>query len=104
MPEETQDIGKTIQSLLHIALRRRWWILGAAWSVTVAVGLGSLLLPNRYTSEATILVVEQQVPERYVVPNTTYSVREALDSLTQAVLSRSRLLGMITEFNLYQRD
>ncbi|HEV3277974.1 MAG TPA: hypothetical protein VG860_14240 [Terriglobia bacterium] len=104
MPEETQDVGKTIQSLLHIALRRRWWILGAAWSVTVAVGLGSLLLPNRYTSEATILVVEQQVPERYVVPNTTYSVREALDSLTQAVLSRSRLLGMITEFNLYQRD
>jgi polysaccharide biosynthesis transport protein len=103
MPEETQSIGKTVQELLKVALRQRWWLLGAAWTVTLTVALGSLLLPNRYTSEATILVVQQQVPERYVVPNTTYSVREALESLTQAVLSRTRLLSMITEFNLYQR-
>jgi len=104
MPEETQDLSKTIHRVLDIALRRRWWVLASTCTVSVAVALGSLVLPNKYTSEATILVVQQQVPERYVVPNTTYSVRQALDSLTEAVLSRSRLLSMINEFDLYPRE
>jgi len=103
MAEETQDLTKTIRSVLGVALRRRWWILASTCLVSTGVALGSLVLPNRYTSEATILVVQQQVPERYVVPNTTYSVRQALDSLTQAVLSRSHLLPMIDEFGLYPR-
>jgi polysaccharide chain length determinant protein (PEP-CTERM system associated) len=104
MPDEIVGMNSIVREYLQLAVRRRWWLLATACGVTVAVALGSLGLPNRYTSEATILVVQQQVPERYVVPNTTYSVREALDSLTQAVLSRDRLSQMITEFNLYPGD
>lgn len=92
MPEENQDLSKTISQFLSLAIRRRWWLVATTCGVAVAVALGSLLLPNRYQSDATILVVQQQVPERYVVPNTTYSVQQALVSLTEGVLSRSRLL------------
>ncbi|MGH9400507.1 MAG: Wzz/FepE/Etk N-terminal domain-containing protein [Terriglobia bacterium] len=104
MPEENQDLSKTIHQYLGLAIRRRWWLIATTCVVAVAVTLGSLILPNRYTSEATILVVQQQVPERYVVPNTTYSVQQALQSLTEAVLSRSRLLPIIDEFGLYPRE
>lgn len=104
MPEQSQDLSKTIEGYLKLAIRRRWWLLATTCGVACAVALGSLILPNRYTSEATILVVQQQVPERYVVPNTTYSVQQALQSLTEAVLSRSRLLPIIEKFSLYPRQ
>jgi polysaccharide biosynthesis transport protein len=104
MPEETQDLRKTIHQFLGIAIRRRWWLIATTCVVASAVALGSLLLPNEFTSEATILVVQQQVPERYVTPNSTYSVQQALESLTQAVLSRSQLLPMINDFGLYPKQ
>jgi polysaccharide biosynthesis transport protein len=101
MPEETQDLSKTIKQFLRIAVRRRWWLVATTCGIAIATIAGSMLLPDRYTSDATILVVQQQVPERYVTPNSNYSVQQALESLTQAVLSRSRLLSMIDEFGLY---
>lgn len=104
MPEENQDLSKTILHFLNLGIRRKWCFLLTACGVAIVVALGSLLLPNQYTSEATILVVQQQVPERYVTPNTTYSVQEALQSLTEAVLSRSRLLSMIDEFALFSKE
>lgn len=104
MPDETQDLSKTLHQFLRIAVRRRWWLLLPACGVALATITASLLLPNRYTSEATILVVQQQVPQRYVTPNSTYSVKQALESLTEAVLSRSRLLLMVDEFGLYPKE
>lgn len=87
-----------------MVIRRRWWIIAPTFIVGCAVALGSLALPNKFTSESTILVVQQQVPKRYVTPNTTYSVQEALQSLTEAVLSRSHLLPIIDEFSLYPAE
>jgi polysaccharide biosynthesis transport protein len=104
MPEQSQDLGKTLNHYLKIAIRRRWWLLVTTCGVAIATVLGSLLLPNQYTSQATILALQQQVAQRYVTPNSSYSVREALDSLTQAVLSRSRLLALIQEFGLYPKE
>src|SRR5262249_10997038 len=59
---------------------------------------------NRYRSDATLLVVQQQVPQRYVVPTTTASIADALQAMTQEVLSRTRLLAIIDELGLYQKD
>jgi polysaccharide chain length determinant protein (PEP-CTERM system associated) len=63
-----------------------------------------MLLPNRYTSEATVLVIQQQVPERYVVPTSTTDVSQALQGMTQEVLSRSRLLSIMDELGLYSKE
>jgi len=104
MAEETQDINRTLKQFLNVAIRRRRVLVPVACGVAIAVVLLSLLLPNHYDSEATILVVQQQVPQRYVVPNTTYSIQEAIESLTEAVLSRTRLLPMISEFGLYPQE
>jgi polysaccharide chain length determinant protein (PEP-CTERM system associated) len=62
------------------------------------------LIPNRYSSEATLLVVQQQIPQRYVLPTTTTDMREALQATTEEVLSRTRLLAIIDEFSLYPNE
>lgn len=59
------------------------------------------VIPSRFTSEATLLVVQQQIPQRYVLPTTTTDLKEALQATTEEVLSRTRLLEIIDEFGLY---
>jgi len=62
------------------------------------------LIPHKYKSEATVLVVQQQVPERYVTPTTSTAIGEALQAMTEEVLSRTRLMGIIDELHLYPRE
>ncbi len=105
MPEpEEGSLLEGVGSLLRILARRRWWFLPIAAVVTLATVAALLRLPDRYMSEATLLVVEQQVPVRYVAPTTTTSVSEALQAMTQEVLSRARLTAIVSEFGLYTRE
>src|SRR5437764_206655 len=104
MQETSDDLGKTIAQITSIAIRRRWWLLLPSCGVALLTTVVSLLLPNRYRSEAMILVERQKVPERYVVPNSTIDIREALQDMTQAILSRTRLLQIIEEFGLYSKE
>lgn len=46
----------------------RWWIILLFCCVALATVAIRSFLPDRYASTATILVVQQQVPQRYVVP------------------------------------
>jgi polysaccharide chain length determinant protein (PEP-CTERM system associated) len=72
--------------------------------VTLATIGAVYRIPNRYMSEATLLVVPQQVPTRYVTPTTETNIADALQAMTQDVLSRARLLGLIDEFGLYAKE
>ena len=104
MPEVEGDLSETLNQVRSAVTRRRWWILLPASLTTFATLLVLSRVPNRYTSEATLLVVQQQVPQRYVLPTTTTDIREALQATTQEVLSRTRLLQMIDEFGLYTTE
>jgi polysaccharide chain length determinant protein (PEP-CTERM system associated) len=48
--------------------------------------------------------VEQQIPQRYVFPTSTSDIGDELQTMTQEVLSRTRLLGIIDEFGLYSKE
>jgi polysaccharide biosynthesis transport protein len=56
-----------------------------------------------YRSETVILVEQQKVPEQYVVSNVAANFQERLDSMTQQILSRTRLLQVINQFGLYPK-
>jgi len=108
LPEEEQEsslnLNETLGNLVSVVARRRWWILLPFCCVTFAtIGVLSML-PNRYKSTATLLVVQQQVPQRYVVPNSETDVTSALQAMKQEVLSRTQLLRMINDFGLYPRQ
>jgi len=102
--EQDEGLDVMINKLLRVAIKRRWWVIVP----TVVGALGACavsgVLPNRYTSEAAILVEHQQVPERYVTPNSTSDMRETLLITTDAILSRTQLLQIIEEFNLYAKE
>ena len=103
MGEQEVGMDVMVQKLLHVATKRRWWLL-----VPMVVGalLGcaaSRVIPNSYSSEATILVAHQQVSERYVTPNETSDLRETLLLVTDTILSRTQLLQIIKDFDLYPR-
>lgn len=101
---EDEEPSINLSRLVGVLIRRRWLILGTTY-ITLAVALAILhILPNHYISEATIFAVQPRVPERYVVPTTTYDLREALEVMVQEVLSRPRLLSVIEELNLYPRQ
>ena len=42
------------------------------------------------------------MPETFVRPNVKVEMGERLESITQQVLSRQRLLGIINRYHLYQ--
>jgi len=101
---EEINLNQSLQRLLAVIARRRWWVLLPAAGAVFATFIALSFLPQKYSSEALLLVVQQQVPQRYVLPTTTTDIREALQATTQEVLSRTRLLGIIDEFSLYPKE
>src|ERR1700738_4425347 len=63
--------------------------------------VGVSLLPNIYRATTTILVDPQKIPERYVASTITTDPNARLNTLTQQVLSSSRLQEIIDRDNLY---
>jgi polysaccharide chain length determinant protein (PEP-CTERM system associated) len=104
MTEEFDD-QKSMRGLDEywaMVVRRRWWIIGPLFLGWLIVFASAWIIPPRYTSETVILVEQQKVPEQYVMPNVQVDLQERLQSITQQVLSRSRLLKIINDLHLYQ--
>jgi len=98
--------GKTYtpEDYVRIGWRYRWlivipFVLAAAGTFAV-----SRVLPDRYRSETLILVVPQRVPEAYVKSTVTARIEDRLQSISQQILSRTRLERIIQDFNLYERE
>jgi succinoglycan biosynthesis transport protein ExoP len=62
---------------------------------------GISLLPNVYRAVTTILVDPQKIPEKYVSSTVTTDPNARMNTLTQQVLSASRLQEIIDKDNLY---
>jgi polysaccharide chain length determinant protein (PEP-CTERM system associated) len=104
MPEETDEALLGGVDYWSIARRRRWWLLLPTFLCWVVVWAGGWLWPDRYESEALILVERQKVPEQYVAPNVTVDVQDQVRRMTQQILSRTRLQATIDRFHLYPRS
>ncbi len=90
-----------IENYFKIGLRRKWYILiPFALSVVVSYGVYKYL-PKEYKASTVILVRAQTVPERYVQATLTEPVTERLNTISQEILSRTRLERIVKEFNLY---
>jgi len=102
--EQDESLDVMLEKFARAAMRRRWWLLGPTVAVALSACALSKFLPNRYTSEAAILVEHQQVPVSVVTPNSTSDIRETLLITTDAILSRTQLLSIIDEFSLYPKE
>ena len=94
----------TLRDIAALIARKRWLLL-----IPFAVGLAAApvlarFAPERYRSEALLLVIPQQVPEDYVTPTMTQSIEERLPAITDQILSRSRLEQIIQQLDLYPAE
>jgi succinoglycan biosynthesis transport protein ExoP len=99
--ELDEPVGRSLEDYWAIALRRRWWILLPLFLVWAATWGVSWLLPSIFESDSLILVEQQKVPDQYVVPNVTANLQGRLQSMSQQILSRTRLQATIDRFHLY---
>lgn len=106
MPDNIEDavVEKTDwKGYWQILCRRRWWLALPAFSVWLVVWTLVWFLPAIYRSETVILVEQQKVPEQYVVSNVGADLQQRLQSMTQQILSRTRLLAIVEQYNLYPK-
>src|SRR2546428_6843450 len=91
----------TTDGFPRMGWRRKWIILLPFVAVSTGTFRGVKRLPNRYRSQTTILVVPQRVPDSYVHSTVTASIDERLHSMSDQILSRSRLELIIQDYALY---
>jgi len=69
--------------------------------IVIIAGAVALLLPPVYKSTATILIEKREIPAEYVMSSMTTFAEQRIQSINQRVLTSSRLLELINQFDLY---
>lgn len=106
MDELEEKSGESLDLSRYAALiRRRWWYfllpLFFGWAL---VWGASWVLPPKYKSSTQILVEQPTMPKDYVTPNVNDDLQDRLQSIQQQILSRTRLMHIIDQFNLYSSE
>jgi succinoglycan biosynthesis transport protein ExoP len=100
--EDKAEEGLNLQQYLAIARRRRWYFLVPLFIGWLMVWGMSWFMPSIYRSSTLILIEQPTVPSQYVVPNIAVdNLQGRLQSITQQIMSRTRLLRIIENQNLY---
>jgi polysaccharide biosynthesis transport protein len=104
MPEEFEQEtaqGFDVGRVLDIVHRRHLQFLLPLFVGWLVVWGSSWFLQARYKSATVILVEAPAMPKNYVAPNINDDLQARLQSISQQILSRTRLLIIINELNLY---
>ncbi len=104
MDDEFKSKDLEFKDYWAMVVRRRWSLLGPFFLLGWLGFAVAHWWPYLYRSEALILVEQQKVPEQYVTPNVISDLQDRLQSMTQQILSRTRLQRLIEQFNLYSRE
>src|SRR6266508_5468458 len=95
-------VKETGLGMLLAVWRRRKWLAILVFAAPAAAAVSLIMfLPNVYRSTATVLVDRQQVPETFVRSTVTSALETRLHTISQEILSRSRLEALINRFGLY---
>jgi succinoglycan biosynthesis transport protein ExoP len=99
---EEQELERPdIRSLAGIVRRRHLQFLIPLFFGWLTVWGISWVLQPRYKSSTTILVEQPTMPQSYVAPNVNDDLQTRLQSLSEQILSRTRLLVIIHKLQLY---
>ncbi len=89
---------------LAVAKRRRLQFVVPLFIGWAVLWGASWVLPSVYRSGTLILVEQPSVPSQYVVPNIAGNLQDRLQTMTQQILSRTRLLHIIETLHLYAAE
>jgi polysaccharide chain length determinant protein (PEP-CTERM system associated) len=96
--------GKTLSfhDIVSALKRRRWLILLPFAAGLAMVPILANYVPEVYRSETLIMVIPSRVPDTYVKSTITGTVEDRLPSISDQIMSRSRLERIINDFDLYK--
>ena len=100
-PIRPKNPSITVAQLVAIVKRHGEAVLLSQVLLAVAGIVGVSLWPNVYRATTTILVDPQKIPEKYVSSTVTTDPNARMNTLTQQVLSASRLEEIIGRNDLY---
>jgi succinoglycan biosynthesis transport protein ExoP len=92
---------KDIRHYLAVLKSRKKYFYIPMVAVFLTAVAVAVLLPSIYESTSTILIEQQQIPPDFVRPTVTGYADQRIQSLTQQILSRTKLWEVIQQFNLY---
>ncbi|MGA3333830.1 MAG: Wzz/FepE/Etk N-terminal domain-containing protein [Terracidiphilus sp.] len=99
---EEQELERPdIRRLFGIVRRRHLQFLIPLFLGWIVVWGITWVLPPRYKSSTLILVEQPTMPQNYVAPNINDDLQARLQSMTEQILSRTRLLLIIQKLRLY---
>ncbi len=98
--EKKQEI-KTIGDFVAIVKRRKLSLALPILAVFIVAVITAFVWPPVYRSTSTILIEEQEIPREFVVGTITSFAEQRLQTINQRIMSTTRLLAVINEFNLY---
>ncbi len=101
---ETTRPGFTLADLRAIVARRLWLFLAPFLAISAGSAAIAYVLPDVYRAETVILVDPAKIPERYIAPISTVDVKGRLATLSQQVMSRTRLEQVIRSLGLWRGD
>ena len=81
--------------------RRKWLGIVVFLLPFTAATAVIMALPDLYQSTALVMIERQQVPEAFVRPTVTSELEIRLHTISQEILSRSRLESLISRMGLY---
>jgi polysaccharide biosynthesis transport protein len=94
----------SIEHYWRVLWYRKWLVLGTFLVISAATAIVASRLPDIFVAETVILVDPQKVPESYVRSTVTGDVRNRLSTLSQQILSVTRLQKIIDTLNLYPEE
>ncbi len=90
-----------LQDYLQIFYKRKSVIIITFLSVFLSAGVYTIIKTPLYQSTTTILTIPNPVPEDYVRSTVTAGVEGRLATIQQQITSRTRLIRVMSELNLY---
>jgi succinoglycan biosynthesis transport protein ExoP len=96
-----EESAKSIQDIMQILRKRRWSLILPMAAVFLAAVAAALLWPPTYRATSTILIEEQEIPREFVAATVTSYAEQRLQNLNQRIMSSTRLLEIVSRFNLY---
>lgn len=100
-PEEQQSPDLNFEKYLDVLRRRHIYFLVPLFLGWLVVWGISWVMPTKYKSSTLILVEEPTMPQNFVAPNVNDDLQDRLQSITQQILSRTRLISIIERLGLY---
>jgi polysaccharide chain length determinant protein (PEP-CTERM system associated) len=100
-PVTPEDPFAIVKQSIEVLRKHKHAVFLSSLLLAIAGIIGVSLIPNKYQATTTILVDPQKIPERYVASTVTSDPNAHLNTLTQQVLSASRLQEIIDQTNPY---